>query len=648
MSSNQRTLAELHSNYWRHLLIRGMLIFFVTLWHQAVKAGEVIHFTSASMLSIEGQGYSPPPYTVNLTQLHGIWQPVALPHAALPQRINAALQGNLASPLTVVEWYQLRVPELDSATMPRYLYIPRWKTDGQLAVYADSRLIYQSHASMEWNGWNTPLWIALDETEDAVAPHTILLRIERPRLSGGGISTVWLGEENSLVWRYRLRDVLQIQLPFMSSAAFLAVGLFSLFVWLRQRDQSLYLLFFCVSLTAYLRNMHFYLGTERLPVSDDLFSWLTVNSLFWMIATVHFFLNFLHRDPLTWLNRTVIAITLCTGILTLPLFSAVPDIYTLSSLSYVILLIMGTTAATVGLYKSLRHQSRDGVLLASWAFIGMLFGLHDWLLQNNYINIERSYLGSYTNIFAFLLFTYIMFHRYVRAIENAQRANENLEMQLQARETALTESHRQLSKIQQRQTLANERQRLVQDMHDGLGSSLISALRVVEHGHMDESEIAQVLKGCIDDLKLAIDSLEPVEADLLLLLATLRYRLGPRLESTGIQLHWEVKAVPGLSWLDPKNALHILRILQETFTNILKHAHATEIRLGTRVESDYAVVYVSDNGRGYMVDNALKNGGKGLSNQLRRADAIGGKISFSSDDTGTCLILRLPIKALPT
>src|SRR5450830_1864564 len=124
----------------------------------------------------------------------------------------------------------------------------------------------------------------------------------------------------------------------------------------------------------------------------------------------------------------------------------------------------------------------------------------------------------------------------------------------------------------------------MQDMHDGLGSSLISALRVVEHGKMSDAEVAQVLKGCIDDLKLPIDSMEPVEADLLLLLATLRFRLAPRVESAGIRLLWKVETVPALDWIDPRNALHILRILHAAFTNIIKHTHATEIRVATSVE----------------------------------------------------------------
>ena len=138
--------------------------------------------------------------------------------------------------------------------------------------------------------------------------------------------------------------------------------------------------------------------------------------------------------------------------------------------------------------------------------------------------------------------------------------------------------------------------------------------------------------------------MEPVEADLLLLLATLRYRLEPRLEATGIVLRWEIQLVPKLDWLDPRNALHILRILQEAFTNIIKHAHATESRVATAIEGARVTVTITDNGRGFDTSRAAQGRGHGLANQARRAKSIGAKVQLASDATGTRLTLHLPIK----
>jgi signal transduction histidine kinase len=440
-----------------------------------------------------------------------------------------------------------------------------------------------------------------------------------------------------------MRHLLQAQLPYISSVAFFVAGMFSLLVWLRRRDDALYLLFFWVSLASFLRTLHYHVGENRLMMSDEWFSWLTINSLFWLIAAVHFFLNHLHRRPVTALNRAVVMVSVGLGVITLPPFAALPSMYLLSPLIYVFLMVMGTTVGVVGLARSLQVSTRDGVLLSGWCLMGMVFWFYDWLLQSNYTDIEGIYLGPYTNLVAFLLFLHIMFRRYVGAIDEVRQVNAHLAQRLQAREVELSESYSNQRDAAHRQTLVEERQRMMQDMHDGMGSSLRTALLAIEHGQMDAHRVADVLKGCIDDLKLAIDAMEPVQADLLLLLATLRFRLEPRLKSAGIALRWEITNVPLLDWLDPRNALHILRIFQEAFTNIIKHTQATEIRVATRVDTNSVVVTVTDNGAGFDVAQALASAGKGLGNQLRRAESIGADIHWDSSKSGTCVSLRLPI-----
>ncbi|WP_199902662.1 sensor histidine kinase [Azospirillum sp. B4] len=185
-------------------------------------------------------------------------------------------------------------------------------------------------------------------------------------------------------------------------------------------------------------------------------------------------------------------------------------------------------------------------------------------------------------------------------------------------------------------------------MHDGVGASLISALRSVEQGAVDDAKVSQILKGCLDDLKLAIDSMEPVDADLLLLLASLRYRLEPRLEGSGITLAWDVQDLPTLAWLDPSSALHILRILQEGIANILHHAQASTIRLVTAPETQGPVagvrVTIEDDGRGFDTEAAVAaTGGRGLRNQQRRAQAVGGTVAWTSGPMGTRFTLWLPL-----
>jgi len=138
---------------------------------------------------------------------------------------------------------------------------------------------------------------------------------------------------------------------------------------------------------------------------------------------------------------------------------------------------------------------------ARWCFVAIgtaiatLLGMSDWLLYSNFINPEGWFLGAYTNAVTFAMFGTLMYRRYVSAIDEVEQANANLAKRLQIREAELEISHRQLREAALRQTISDERQRLMQDMHDGLGSSLISAIRSVEHGGVSDFKISQILEG---------------------------------------------------------------------------------------------------------------------------------------------------------
>jgi glucose-6-phosphate-specific signal transduction histidine kinase len=138
-------------------------------------------------------------------------------------------------------------------------------------------------------------------------------------------------------------------------------------------------------------------------------------------------------------------------------------------------------------------------------------------------------------------------------------------------------------------------------------------------------------------LRLTIDSLEPTDDDLLALLGNLRYRLEPRLKKCGIELDWQVQDVPKLACLDPKNVLHILRILQEGFTNILKHAHASMLQYARVSPSS-----ISSSSPTTVVASRPVIARSRVRNMHRRAQALGAS-SRSRLAMGTALTLHLPV-----
>jgi signal transduction histidine kinase len=633
-------------------LIGGILLFFscAVLLAGAILSldqghGEAagLHLVRARWLQQQVARDTAPPATVDSGSLPGAWHAAALPFRpsiALLRQAESGTRGDDDNAARIT-WLKVDVAPQSLRAGTLALYGARIKTDGTVAVYINGRLAHraQQHGPL-YNSTRTPLWLPLEEGPGQAPVREILLRLEHTPQSQVALSSLWLGPAEALHTGYQVRQWLQQELPALLSAAFLAVGVFALFVWFRRPHDLAYLLFFNLSASAFMRGLHFYVG---LPIENDWFAWLTVNSLFWLVLSVHFFLRQLHGRPLTWLTRAMVTITSLVGILTMPVLAVLPNMPTVTPLIYLVAAMMSFIACIVSGACAWRH-SGEGRMVACGVLGCTMLGMTDWMLQNNVISPEGWYFGAYTPALCFIVFGTLMYRRYVAAIAEVERVNASLAERLKAREAELEASHRRLRDIELRQTISDERQRLMQDMHDGLGSSLISAIRSVERGDLSDARVSQVLKDCLDDLKLTIDSMEPVDADLLLLLATLRFRLEPRLEGTGVNLNWEVREMPTLPWLNPSSALHILRIVQESIANILRHTHATEIHVSTAVVEDGVCIRIGDNGQGFDPDVALARGtGRGLQNQRRRAAALGGNVRWASGPQGTVFTLWLPM-----
>jgi len=116
------------------------------------------------------------------------------------------------------------------------------------------------------------------------------------------------------------------------------------------------------------------------------------------------------------------------------------------------------------------------------------------------------------------------------------------------------------------------------------------------------------------------------------------------LRKRGITLIWRVRDIPRIDSLTPQNVLHILRILQEAFTNIIKHAKAKTITVRTGSGRDHVFIEVLDDGCGFVCNRE----GRGLVNMRKRARALSAQMELTSTASGTRLILQIPRAAKPS
>lgn len=200
-----------------------------------------------------------------------------------------------------------------------------------------------------------------------------------------------------------------------------------------------------------------------------------------------------------------------------------------------------------------------------------------------------------------------------------------------------------LLEVQHQQSVLHERQRVMQDMHDGLGSSLSSSLVLLERGELSVAGAATVMRECVDDLRLVIDSLEPTAQDLATLLGMLRYRLQRKIQAAGVTLRWQMMDLPALAWLEPSLALDLLRLVQEAIANVLHHADAIELELTARHSGHDIELSIRDNGKGFDSQTQVTVG-RGMRFMQMRAGRLGAQLMIHSvQGVGTMISLRLPI-----
>ena len=225
-----------------------------------------------------------------------------------------------------------------------------------------------------------------------------------------------------------------------------------------------------------------------------------------------------------------------------------------------------------------------------------------------------------------------------------------LEQKLHAQKIQLAATHKALQEQREKILLNEERQRMVRDMHDGLGTQLVSASALLKSGIRKDAqsdELSELIDHALLDLRSLLDVFSSTAQNhndddtVSLLLSMLRHRLTPVFRAQGIRLDWDAQPLPAQFLPEDRQRLQLLRLLQEACANIIKHAHATLVTMRTHVDTQTIVIEVQDDGRGMEISKPTsgQKHGHGLNNMSVRAAKLGAELVIESSAAGTCVRL---------
>jgi signal transduction histidine kinase len=211
--------------------------------------------------------------------------------------------------------------------------------------------------------------------------------------------------------------------------------------------------------------------------------------------------------------------------------------------------------------------------------------------------------------------------------------------------------HRQVRGL----AIAEERQRIAHEMHDGLAQVLASVItgtqavrEYLRAGRIDEAT------NLLDQLRAAADTTYTETREGILALRAAGGGNGESIDRIlqDYVLDWQDRTGidAGCSFdsglaLSSATELQLVRIVQEALSNVRRHSGATRVEIAFREEANGLLLTVHDDGRGFDPEAGTRSAGSsfGLSTMRERAQSIGGRLEIVSGvDAGTRVELRLP------
>jgi PAS domain S-box-containing protein len=242
-------------------------------------------------------------------------------------------------------------------------------------------------------------------------------------------------------------------------------------------------------------------------------------------------------------------------------------------------------------------------------------------------------------------------------ITGAVVVNEDISDRKKA-ERELNDSYNQMRALTGRLMRAqdDERRRIAQMLHETTAQDLaalkmlLARLNRMSDRLSDNEQTAltasiALAEQSMTDIRTLSYLLHPPFLDEMGLLSALRWYAAGFAERSGIKVDLELPETFDRLPLDIETAL--FRIVQESLTNIHRHAGSETARIRLRRDAETLVMEIEDRGRGIPKASLERitagEAGVGIAGMSERIEQLGGSFEISSRDQGTTVCARLPL-----
>ena len=474
--------------------------------------------------------------------------------------------------------------------------------------------------------WNTPQLVQFSRSQLDTAKY---IRIKLFAFAGDHtlLEPIYLGEYDRLKSLYNRFRFFQNQLTLSISVATSVLLVVSLLLWIASGRENSYLIAIATSLSLIVACQNYFVVNTFLThtmlqaVTHTSLDWLGVFVAMWIMNIKGLHSGF-SRLLFLWGFFSTLVNIMVPGIYRVPFVEWLHYV----SIGIVVLVLLAPV-------NSDRANSAEVFTTRMTGVIGCSLCLIDMVVQARLLQVPG--LPRFVPITFFLIFisnNVILLNRFARTYKIARRSQEELESIVAKREADLDRYHAQNTILESQQARSEERERIMRDLHDGMGGHLVSALAVAKQetrlDDRSQNNITDSLQTALVEMRMLITNSANEFHDLGEALGSLRATIEPLLKSAGVELHWRLDPFGKMPILTVSERMHVVRIMQECFTNVIKHSNASSVIVSTRQAGARYRVQIENSG---AVDYTNRSG-NGVRNMQYRAEMLNG--SFELKETG--------------
>jgi signal transduction histidine kinase len=239
-------------------------------------------------------------------------------------------------------------------------------------------------------------------------------------------------------------------------------------------------------------------------------------------------------------------------------------------------------------------------------------------------------------------------------LEQLEESYAKLETTVSQRTATLRNLSQRLLRLQD-----EERRRIARDLHDSTGQVLTALKISLAVFQQKFGDLPSIKQGLTDIIGLTDQALQEIR--------TMSYLLHPpTLDHSGFisAARWYVNGVAERSGIEaeldlPEHDLRLpdivervlFRVLQESLTNVLRHANADQVHIRFFANQESAILEIEDDGDGIPADLLVRlqsmesDGGVGLAGMRERIHELNGELVLKSDSEGTRVKVTVPLES---